>query len=133
MKLPYQVFNRLLSPSSKWKFVFLIFLSAIAALLETLGISLVLPYILALRDPKAILENSLVQILSRWLPLNQENVIYVLSAGLALVFLLKNLYLWGLDVAKRKFVMYESFSTRKKVYRNRSSKLSKEQKTIICI
>lgn len=118
MKLPYQVFNRLLSPSSKWKFVFLIFLSAIAALLETLSISLVLPYILALSDPKAILENSLVQILSRWLPLNQKNVIYVLSAGLALAFLLKNLYLWGLDVAKRKFVMHESFSTRKKIYRN---------------
>ena len=117
MKLPYQVFNRLLSPSSKWKFVFLIFLSAIAALLETLSISLVLPYILALRDPEAILENTSVQILSRWFPLNQENVIYVLSAGLALVFLLKNLYLWGLDVAKRKFVVYESFSTRKKVYR----------------
>lgn len=116
MKLLYQVFNRLLSPSSKWKFVFLIFLSVIAALLETLSVSLVLPYILALSDPEAIGENSLVQILSRWLPLNQENVIYVLSAGLALVFLVKNLYLWGLDVAKRKFVMHESFSTRKKVY-----------------
>ena len=118
MKLPYQVFNRLLSPSSKWKFVFLIFLSTIAALLETLSISLVLPYILALSDPEAIVENSVVQLLGRWLPLNQENVIYVLSAGLALVFLLKNLYLWGLDVAKRKFVMHESFSARKKVYRS---------------
>lgn len=118
MKLPYQVFHRLLSPSSKWKFGFLIFLSTIAALLETLSISLVLPYILALSDPEAIVENSVVQLLGRWLPLNQENVIYVLSAGLALVFLLKNLYLWGLDVAKRKFVMHESFSARKKVYRS---------------
>ena len=117
MKLPCQLFNRLLSTASKWKFVSLIFLSAIAALLETLSISLVLPYILALRDPEAILENSWVQILSRWFPLNPENVIYVLSAGLALVFLLKNLYLWGLDVAKRKFVVHESFSTRKKVFR----------------
>lgn len=117
MKLPCQLFNRLLSTASKWKFVSLIFLSAVAALLETLSISLVLPYILALRDPEAILEHSWVQILSRWFPLNQENVIYVLSVGLALVFLLKNLYLWGLDVAKRKFVVHESFSTRKKVFR----------------
>lgn len=60
MKLPYQVFHRLLSPSSKWKFGFLIFLSTIAALLETLSISLVLPYILALSDPEAIVENSVV-------------------------------------------------------------------------
>ena len=116
MKLPYQVFNKLLSPSSKWKFVFLIFLSAIAALLETLSVSMILPYVLALSDPEAILENSLVRILSRWLSMNQENVVYILSAGLALVFLLKNLYLWALDVAKRKFVMQESFSTRKRVY-----------------
>lgn len=116
MKLPCQVFNKLLSPSSKWKFVFLIFLSAIAALLETLSVSMILPYVLALSDPEAILENSLVRILSRWLSMNQENVVYILSAGLALVFLLKNLYLWALDVAKRKFVMQESFSTRKRVY-----------------
>ncbi len=116
MRILYPIFHKLLSPAAKCKFVLLISLSVIAAILETLGVSLVLPYISSLNNAEAFLQSSSVQVLCRWIPLNSDNVVYVLSGFLLFAFLVKNLYLWGLDVLKRKYVVSESFLAMKKVY-----------------
>ena len=113
----YNIYSKLLSSKAKKKFGLLIFLTTIGAILETLGITVIISYISLLNDPKAFIGNQYVNILTKYININSENLIYIMSLIIFLLFFLKNLYLWFLDVFRRKYILDECFTTMKKVYR----------------
>nr|MCR4587873.1 ABC transporter ATP-binding protein/permease [Lachnospiraceae bacterium] len=76
------------------QFLALFVLQMIGAMLELLGVSLLLPFVEALVSPAQLLENKYVGIVSQFIPIeSDEMLIIVLLIALIAVFVVKNLYL----------------------------------------
>ncbi len=71
--------------------VLLLFLFLITALLETLGVSAVIPFILALTSPESLMQYSIVQKVTTWLGIgNTKGLLLAIAALLVIVYVVKD-------------------------------------------
>ena len=88
--------RQLLNRKQKRTVILLIFLIFIGALLETLGVSIILPLVSAIVEPQEILENEYVIMVCDWFHLSfQQPAAFVRLMLIAtmVVFAVKNIYL----------------------------------------
>lgn len=86
--------NYVLSQKQKVQFVGLLFLGIGCALVQTFGVSAILPFIQAILTPEVIMENRYIRPILISLNISDPNtVIYVVGFGIVLVYIIKNVYL----------------------------------------
>lgn len=103
----------LLDARQKRKMVWLVFLMLIGALLEALGITLVIPIMMAIVDPASIRQNK-YHMGDIYNLLGMHSTIQfavVMMAAIIVVFVLKNLFLFYQNVALLKFIYTNQFET----------------------
>lgn len=97
--------NSILDKGQKIRIVGLMFMILLGGLLETAGVSLVLPLIAAVLDESSFAQNEYVIYVMELLGIsNVRNMIYILLSSLAIMFVIKNAYLVFLTYIQSKFV-----------------------------
>ena len=97
--------NSILDRGQKIRICGLMFMILIGGLLETAGVSLVLPLISAILDEKSFAENIYVgKIMDMFSISDVRSMIYILLIALALMFVIKNAYLVMLTYLQSRFV-----------------------------
>lgn len=103
----YKRLKQLLNQKQKRSVAVLVVLIFISALLETLGVSFIVPLVSAVVDPEAILENRYVVMACGWLHLtihDSSSFVKLLLAVTMSIFLIKNVYLLFLYYIQARFV-----------------------------
>ena len=84
----------ILNKKQKRQAVGIAFMSMISAMLETLGISVVIPFVLAMLEPESLMENKYVRLIVDALGIEQISQVLLLAAfAIILVYILKNLFI----------------------------------------
>jgi len=97
--------NSILDKGQKIRIAGLMFMILIGGLLETAGVSLVLPLITAILDKESFAANKYVIWIMDLLGIDSvKHIIYILLTALALMFVIKNAYLVMLTYVQSKFV-----------------------------
>lgn len=99
----------------------LVFLMLIGAVLETMGVGMVVPVMQVVMDENAIQENEYLQVLCRILHLDQSNntqLMVLLMLALIGVFVLKNIFLFFQQKAQLRFVYTNQFATSRRMMIN---------------
>lgn len=95
---------RLLDKSEKKRYLMLFFMMLIAAVLETIGIGLIVPFISLVTNPEVILEQSTLTSIYNFFNFNSSTDFIVFTAALLLlVFVIKNLYLFVFNYLQIRF------------------------------
>lgn len=113
-RMIYQV-NYILNSKQKIQFIGLLFLGIGCAFMQTFGVSAILPFIQAIMTPEVIMENKYVQpFLIQFHITDSNTVIFIVAAGIVLIYILKNLYLIIANYIQVKFRchFYEDISNR---------------------
>lgn len=103
----YKRLKQLLNQKQKRSVAVLIVLIFISALLETLGVSFIVPLVSAVVDPEAIMGNRYVVMVCGWLHLTINDPAAFVKLLLAVtmgIFLIKNMYLLFLYYIQARFV-----------------------------
>lgn len=103
----YKRLKQLLNQKQKRSVAVLIVLIFISALLETLGVSFIVPLVSAVVDPEAIMGNRYVVMVCDWLHLTINDPAAFVKLLLAVtmgIFLIKNMYLLFLYYIQARFV-----------------------------
>lgn len=96
--------NYILSRKQKIQFVGLLFLGIGCALVQTLGVSAILPFIQAILTPQEIMQNKYVEpILAIWNITDSNLVIMVIGVAIIIIYLIKNIYLIIANYIQTKF------------------------------
>lgn len=99
-----------LSRKQKRQVVALLFLILIGAVLETLGVSMILPIVTAVVEPDIFTENELVMKISNILGLESlEEFVITMIIVLILIFVLKNAYLLFMYYVQHTFICNSQF------------------------
>lgn len=99
----------------------LVFLMLIGAVLETMGVGMVVPVMQVVMDENAIQENEYLQVLCRILHLDQSDntqLMVLLMLALIGVFVLKNIFLFFQQKAQLRFVYTNQFATSRRMMIN---------------
>lgn len=97
--------NSILDKGQKIRIVGLMFMILLGGLLETAGVSLVLPLIAAVLDEASFAQNEyVIYVMDLFGISNVRNMIYILLASLAFMFVIKNAYLVFLTYIQSRFV-----------------------------
>lgn len=87
-------FSKILTNHQKKRIIELGFLMVIGGLLETLSVSLMVPFITAVMNPDNVMANKYVRILCRHFGIHSSRTFLIAMAiGLAVIYILKNAYL----------------------------------------
>ena len=115
----FKKMNLLLDGKQKRKMVLIVFLMLIGGVLESLSISVVIPVVSVLIDPKAIENNELLSAIYNGLGLSTVTQFTIIMM-LALIgaFVLKNLFLFLQNVVQLKFVYTNQFATSRRMMIN---------------
>ncbi len=90
----------------------LIVLIIIEGLLETLGVSMILPIMTVVTDSKSFETNKLIVALSNFLGIrSQRTFVVTLLFGMAGIFVVKNLYMLWVNYVKNKFITDSQYET----------------------
>lgn len=111
----------LLDRRQKRIMVGLVFLMLIGAVLETMGVGMVVPVMQVVMDENAIQENEYLQVLCRILHLDQSDntqLMVLLMLALIGVFVLKNIFLFFQQKAQLRFVYTNQFATSRRMMIN---------------
>ncbi len=103
----YKRLNQLLNKQQKRKVALLIVLIFISALLETLGVSIIIPLVSAVVSPETIFENEYAKVIFEMLSIenrNPDRFVRMLLVATMAVFVIKNLYLLFLYYIQARFV-----------------------------
>ncbi len=103
----YKRLKQLLNKKQKRSVAVLVVLIFISALLETLGVSFIVPLVSAVVNPEAILQNKYVVMICDWLHLTIRDAdvfVKMMLAATMAVFLIKNVYLLFLYYIQARFV-----------------------------
>lgn len=100
----WQKFQFILTPSQKRWGIVLAFMTLVGAVLETLGISVILPLVSAMINPESLWNNAYIQIITQRLNITENaQLIMLVGIGVILVYILKNLYLIFLSYIRVKY------------------------------
>jgi len=95
----------LLDRRERWQLVALTALTLVGAMLELLGIGLILPFISLLDNPETILESSFIDRVRGFAePPSPRQILLWMGAGLIGIYWLKNLYLAANIIVTQKFI-----------------------------
>jgi ABC-type multidrug transport system fused ATPase/permease subunit len=122
MRNIYSKLDRLLSKRAKLILVILVLLSFVGACLETIGVTVILPYISFLSDPDYSIPDKYSFFLPNLAVENRFIFLTYVSAAILLVYLLKNIYIYALGIIKREYILREWNKTTCKVLDNYLSK-----------
>ena len=115
----FKKMNKLLDGKQKRKMILIVFLMLIGGVLESLSISVVIPVVSVLLDPKAIETNALLATIYKGLHLSSvTQFTVVMMLALVGAFILKNLFLFLQNVVQLKFVYTNQFATSRRMMIN---------------
>lgn len=107
VKTFFRMFNQLiqiLNKKQKRTAVIIAFMSILSALFETLGVSVILPFILAMLQPDTLMEYPKVAMILNFLDIHTAmGMIIVVGVGVILVYIVKNVYIMGFTVYRMSF------------------------------
>ncbi|MBQ8598360.1 MAG: ABC transporter ATP-binding protein, partial [Lachnospiraceae bacterium] len=121
MKKIWKKMMVLLDRRQKKIMVGLVFLMLIGAVLETMGVGMVVPVMQVVMDENAIQENAYLQVICRVLNLDQSDntqLMVLLMLALIGVFVLKNIFLFFQQKAQLRFVYTNQFATSRRMMIN---------------
>lgn len=100
----YRQLMKILSKNNKKWFIVLFILSVIGAIVETLGVSIMLPLVQVMLDPEKLLRIDLVNLVYKSIGMNStQDLITFVACGVVLVYIIKNVYLTFLSYARVKY------------------------------
>ena len=115
----FKKMNKLLDARQKRIMVVIVFLMLIGGVLESLSISVVIPVVSVLLDPKAVETNELLAAIYNGLHLqNVTQFTVVMLVALIGAFILKNLFLFLQNVVQLGFVYTNQFATSRRMMIN---------------
>lgn len=115
----YKKLMVLLDRQQKKKMVLLVFLMLIGAILETLGVSMIVPVMNVVLEEDAIAKHEYLQIICNMFQLDNSNQLTILvMVGLVLVFVIKNIFLFFQQKVQLKFVYTNQFATSRRMMIN---------------
>ncbi|MBR4982478.1 MAG: ABC transporter ATP-binding protein [Lachnospiraceae bacterium] len=115
----FKKMNKLLDAKQKRVMVVIVFLMLIGGVLESLSISVVIPVVSVLLDPKAVETNELLATIYNGLHLqNVTQFTVVMLVALIGAFILKNLFLFLQNVVQLRFVYTNQFATSRRMMIN---------------
>ena len=115
----FKKMNKLLDARQKRVMVVIVFLMLIGGVLESLSISVVIPVVSVLLDPKAVETNELLATIYNGLHLqNVTQFTVVMLVALIGAFILKNLFLFLQNVVQLRFVYTNQFATSRRMMIN---------------
>lgn len=97
-------YRYILTPSQKKWGKFLLILTILGALCETLGVSVVLPFVQAMIEPNQLLQYNVVRdFMHKFNIGNAKNLIGIVGTGVILVYIMKNIFLLFLSYVRAKY------------------------------
>ncbi len=115
----YKKMMKLLDKKQKRAMIGIVFMMLIGAILEALGISVIVPIVQIVMDEKALEEPGLVKSIYDFLGLtSQKQFTLVILGAMAAIFALKNIYLYIQQKVLCHFVYTNQFRTSQRMMRN---------------
>ena len=115
----YEKLMILLDKQQKKKMVLLVFMMLIGAVLETLGVSLIIPVMNVVLEEDAIERHEYLQLICRIFHIDDSSHLTILvMIGLVLVFVVKNVFLFFQQKIQLKFVYTNQFATSRRMMIN---------------
>ena len=115
----YEKLMVLLDRQQKRKMMLLVFLMLIGAVLETLGVSMVMPVMNVVLEEDAIAKHDYLQVICRIFGVdNSSDLTMLVMVGLVLVFVTKNIFLFFQQKVQLKFVYTNQFATSRRMMIN---------------
>ncbi len=115
----YEKLMILLDRQQKKKMVLLVFMMLIGAVLETLGVSLIIPVMNVVLEEDAIERHEYLQLICRIFHIDDSSHLTILvMIGLVLVFVIKNVFLFFQQKIQLKFVYTNQFATSRRMMIN---------------
>lgn len=115
----YEKLMILLDKQQKKKMVLLVFMMLIGAVLETLGVSLIIPVMNVVLEEDAIERHEYLQLICRIFHIDDSSHLTILvMIGLVLVFVIKNVFLFFQQKIQLKFVYTNQFATSRRMMIN---------------
>lgn len=97
-------FQFILTKSQKHFGFFILCMTLVGALVETLGVSIIIPFVQAMMDPEQLMQNEyLGSVISILHITSVSQLILLLGIGIALVYIFKNLYLTLLSYCRIRY------------------------------
>lgn len=112
---------KLLDTKQKCKMVLLVFMMLIGAILETLGVSMILPVMNVILEENAVDNHAYLQWICDWFNISHDDtktLMIVVMVGLVAAFVIKNLYLFFQNKVQLKFVYTNQFATSRRMMIN---------------
>jgi len=78
-------------------------MSVIGSLLETLGVSIILPLMQAIMDPGQLMRSEVFRSVARYIRIPESGLIVAMAAGCIVVYIAKNIFLIVLSAARARF------------------------------
>jgi ABC-type multidrug transport system fused ATPase/permease subunit len=119
MRKIFKKINVLLDRKQKTQMVGIVFLMLIGGILESLGIAMLAPIMQIVVDPQKVEESKYLSAMYHGLNLsNTTQLAEVIMGGLILVFIIKNLVLFLINVVQLKFTYTNQFATSRRMMIN---------------
>ncbi len=119
MKKIYKKLMVLLDKKQKRKMMFLIFIMLIGAVLETLGVSSILPVMNVVLEENAIENHVYLQFICQVFQIdNTRDLMILVMSGLIIIFAVKNVFLFFQQKVQLKFVYTNQFATSRRMMIN---------------
>lgn len=111
--------NLLLDKKQKRKMVGIVFMMLIGGVLESLGVTMIIPVLQVLVDPACVEKNAYFAAIYQFLHLQSPvQFAVVMMIGLILVFVLKNSFLFLQNVVQLRFIYTNQFATSRRMMIN---------------
>ena len=112
-------FRQILSRHQKIRIIELTILMVIGGFMETLSVTLILPFIKAIMDPETVMANHYVQLVCRLCGIESYRTFLVLLAMvMALLYIFKNVFLLFQLMIQNRFVYNNMFFTQQRLLRS---------------
>ena len=119
MKKIYKKLMVLLDKKQKRKMMFLVFIMLIGAVLETLGVSSILPVMNVVLEENAIENHAYLQFICQVFQIdNTRDLMILVMSGLIIIFAVKNVFLFFQQKVQLKFVYTNQFATSRRMMIN---------------
>jgi len=121
MKKIYKKLMILLDKKQKRKMVLLIFMMLIGAILETLGVSMIIPAMNVVIEKNAVEKHSYLRVICDIFRISHEDtksLMILVMTGLIVIFAVKNIFLFFQQKVQLKFVYTNQFATSRRMMIN---------------
>lgn len=121
MKKIFRKLMVLLDKKQKHKMVLLVFLMLIGAVLETLGVSMILPVMSVVMEENAVQKHAYLQVICDLFHIAYDDtrtLMILVMVGLIVIFAVKNIFLFFQQKVQLKFVYTNQFATSRRMMIN---------------